>query len=178
METGPPIFNIAYITIHNWKGLCTLFWKWNKKYVLRFTNLFKDENIQTQILDAALKFVPEHGWTKTAIENGIDEMKLPKISAGIISNGPIDLVHHHYEKSNNLLGKINIITSLHSVNEWIEFRVTFVVTKGQIKSEWILKIINFPKYEPKNLKDSALKVFIAFLGLPESSLGLPVGFLI
>ena len=127
----------THITIHNWKGLCTLFWKWNKKYVLRFTNLFKDENIQTQILDAALKFVPEHGWTKTAIENGIDEMKLPKISAGIISNGPIDLVHHHYEKSNNLLGKINIITSLHSVNEWIEFRVTFVVTKGQIKSEWI-----------------------------------------
>ena len=54
--------------------------------------------------------MPEHGWTKTAIENGIDEMKLPKISAGIISNGPIDLVHHHYEKSNNLLGKINIIT--------------------------------------------------------------------
>ena len=49
--------------------------------------------------------MPEHGWTKTAIENGIDEMKLPKISAGIISNGPIDLVHHHYEKSNNLLGK-------------------------------------------------------------------------
>ena len=55
--------------------------------------------------------MPEHGWTKTAIENGIDEMKLPKISAGIISNGPIDLVHHHYEKSNNLLGKINIIIS-------------------------------------------------------------------
>ena len=77
---------------------------------MRFINLFKDENIQTQILDAALKFVPEHGWTKTAIENGIDEMKLPKISAGIISNGPIDLVHHHYEKSNNLLGKINVIT--------------------------------------------------------------------
>ena len=51
--------------------------------------------------------MPEHGWTKTAIENGIEEMKLPKISAGIISNGPIDLVHHHYEKSNNLLGKIN-----------------------------------------------------------------------
>ena len=26
-------------------------------------------------------------------------------------------------------------------------------TKGQIKSEWIYEIINFPKYEPKNLKD-------------------------
>ena len=88
---------------------------------MRFLNLFKDENIQTQILDAALKFVPEHGWTKTAIENGIDEMKLPKISAGIISNGPIDLVHHHYEKSNNLLGKINIITSLYLSNKNLQW---------------------------------------------------------
>ena len=57
--------------------------------------------------------MPEHGWTKTAIENGIDEMKLPKISAGIISNGPIDLVHHHYEKSNNLLGKILLLLCIY-----------------------------------------------------------------
>ena len=75
-------------------------------------NFFKDENIQTHILEAALKFVPEHGWTKTAIENGIDEMKLPKISAGIISNGPIDLVHHHFEKSKfRSLAKLRIISS-------------------------------------------------------------------
>ena len=52
--------------------------------------------------------MPQHGWTKEAIEKGIEEMKLPKISAGIISNGPIDLVHHHYEKSNSLLGMIII----------------------------------------------------------------------
>ena len=26
-------------------------------------------------------------------------------------------------------------------------------TKGQIKSEWIYEIINFPKNDPKNLKD-------------------------
>ena len=26
-------------------------------------------------------------------------------------------------------------------------------SKGQIKSEWIYEIINFPKNEPKNLKD-------------------------
>ena len=28
-----------------------------------------------------------------------------------------------------------------------------VTSKGQIKSEWIYVIINFPKNEPKNLKD-------------------------
>ena len=28
-----------------------------------------------------------------------------------------------------------------------------VYAKGQIKSEWIYEIINFPKNDPKNLKD-------------------------
>ena len=27
------------------------------------------------------------------------------------------------------------------------------ISKGQINSEWIYEIINFPKNEPKNLKD-------------------------
>ena len=27
------------------------------------------------------------------------------------------------------------------------------MNKGQIKSEWIYEIINFPKHDPKNLKD-------------------------
>lgn len=63
----------------------------------------KDEDIQSKILEAALKFVPEHGWSKESIDKGVEEMKLPKISSGIITNGPIDLVHYHYEKSNNLL---------------------------------------------------------------------------
>ena len=44
------------------------------------------------------------GWSKESIDKGVEEMKLPKISSGIITNGPIDLVHYHYEKSNNLLG--------------------------------------------------------------------------
>ena len=62
--------------------------------------------------------MPEHGWTKIAIENGIDEMKLPKISAGIISNGPIDLLSSPSPlTSNNPLGMINIITSLYLSNK-------------------------------------------------------------
>ena len=37
-----------------------------------------------------------------------------------------------------------------------------------LNSEWIYEDINFPKYEPKNLNDFALKDFIASLGLPGS----------
>ena len=32
-------------------------------------------------------------------------------------------------------------------------------SKGQIKSEWIYEIINFPKNDPKNLKDICPKKF-------------------
>ena len=52
------------------------------------------------------------GWSKESIDKGVEEMKLPKISSGIITNGPIDLVHYHYEKSNNLLGMTNIFCLL------------------------------------------------------------------
>ena len=31
--------------------------------------------------------------------------------------------------------------------------ITIQCSKGQIKSEWIYEIINFPKNEPKDLKD-------------------------
>ena len=35
----------------------------------------------------------------------------------------------------------------------IHLRFLSYHTKGQIKSEWINEIINFPKNDPKNLKD-------------------------
>ena len=37
----------------------------------------------------------------------------------------------------------------------ISYYVNFLgrISKGQLKSEWIYEIINFPKYDPKNLKD-------------------------
>ena len=69
----------------------------------------KDENIRGKILNAALDFVPELGWTKEAIEKGVEKAELPKVSSGVISNGPIDLVHHHYEQANLKLGKMNFL---------------------------------------------------------------------
>ena len=43
--------------------------------------------------------------------------------------------------------------------------------KSHLNSEWIYEDINFPKYKSKNLKDFALKVFIASFGLLEASQG-------
>ena len=63
----------------------------------------KDEDVRTKILDHALAHVPDLGFSKEAIEKGVEAAGLPKVSTGIISNGPIDLVHHHYEKSNSHL---------------------------------------------------------------------------
>ena len=61
----------------------------------------KDEDVKGKILDAALVHVPEFGFSKEAIEKGVDAAGLPKVSNGIITNGPIDLVHYLYEKSNS-----------------------------------------------------------------------------
>ena len=36
---------------------------------------------------------------------------------------------------------------------WQPKNKKIVTNKGQIKSEWIYEIINFPKHDPKNLKD-------------------------
>ena len=71
----------------------------------------KDENIRHKILNAALTFVPECGWTKEAIEKGVEKAELPKVSSGIIGNGPIDLVHHLYEQSNLKLGKKSLLVT-------------------------------------------------------------------
>ena len=65
----------------------------------------KDDDIKGKILKNALEFVPEKGWSKEALEKGVEKAELPKVSVGIVTNGPIELVHFHYEQSNNLLGK-------------------------------------------------------------------------
>ena len=36
---------------------------------------------------------------------------------------------------------------------YIKYVVITANTKGQIKSEWIYDVINFPNYQRKNLKD-------------------------
>ena len=45
-----------------------------------------------------------------------------------------------------------VIIWVHKKEVWTSsYQLLF--TKGQIKSEWISEIINFPKNNPKNLKD-------------------------
>ena len=59
----------------------------------------EDDLFKIKILISALSFVPDHGWSKEAITKGVEAVGLPKVSSGIVQ--PIDLIHFHYEKSNN-----------------------------------------------------------------------------
>jgi ubiquinone biosynthesis protein COQ9 len=51
-------------------------------------------------LDAALKRVPECGWTLQALQEGAESLGYPPSTHALgAPNGPIDLVHHFVQKS-------------------------------------------------------------------------------
>ena len=41
-------------------------------------------------------------------------------------------------------------------NKYAKYVLYYIAIKGQIKSEWIYEIINFPKIDPKDLNDFCL----------------------
>ena len=55
--------------------------------------------------------------------------------------------NYNFTTNKNHAIPFHILDQRYQVNIW---RVTL---KGQIKSEWIYEIVNFPKNDPKNLKD-------------------------
>lgn len=65
----------------------------------------EDDSFKVKILDAAMTFVPVHGWSKESLKNGAESVGYPAVSAGIFSNAPIDLIHHHYARSNILIAQ-------------------------------------------------------------------------
>eukprot|EP00924_Labyrinthula_sp_SR-Ha-C_P011006 maker-scaffold_33-snap-gene-2.8-mRNA-1 protein AED:0.00 eAED:0.00 QI:75/1/1/1/1/1/2/484/318 len=74
--------------------------------------------LKPKILDASLGFVTKHGWSKIALASGAEAMQLPHVSFGLFHKGPVELVHHHMEKSNTLL--IQQIKS--SGNKYISYK--------------------------------------------------------
>ena len=66
----------------------------------------EDERIQESILSASLQFVPAYGWTKQAVEAGAESLGHPMITAGVIRDPSISLIHHHYQISNETLVKL------------------------------------------------------------------------
>eukprot|EP00924_Labyrinthula_sp_SR-Ha-C_P006903 maker-scaffold_8-snap-gene-4.5-mRNA-1 protein AED:0.04 eAED:0.04 QI:0/0.5/0.33/1/1/1/3/491/301 len=74
--------------------------------------------LKPKILDASLGFVTKHGWSKIALASGAEAIQLPHVSSGLFHKGPVELVHHHMEKSNTLL--IQQIKS--SGNKYISYK--------------------------------------------------------
>ncbi|XP_077371643.1 ubiquinone biosynthesis protein COQ9, mitochondrial isoform X2 [Festucalex cinctus] len=62
-----------------------------------------EEQLQAQILNAALEFVPQHGWTMEAIAAGAETLDLSSASTGMFDNGAGDLVLHFIAQCNSQL---------------------------------------------------------------------------
>nr|XP_061813079.1 ubiquinone biosynthesis protein COQ9-B, mitochondrial-like [Nerophis lumbriciformis] len=59
-----------------------------------------EEQLQAQVLNAALEFVPQHGWTMEAIAAGAETLGLSTASTGMFQNGAGDLVLYFITQCN------------------------------------------------------------------------------
>uniref|UniRef100_A0A3Q2QZT9 Ubiquinone biosynthesis protein n=1 Tax=Fundulus heteroclitus TaxID=8078 RepID=A0A3Q2QZT9_FUNHE len=65
-----------------------------------------EEQLQAQILAAALEFVPLYGWSMEAIAAGAESLGLSSASTGMFPNGSGDLVLHFISQCNSKLTEI------------------------------------------------------------------------
>lgn len=59
-----------------------------------------DHSIKEEVLDNALKYVPDHGWTRKALAMSANELGYPSVAEGMVQRGGADLVLH-FVKANN-----------------------------------------------------------------------------
>ena len=64
-----------------------------------------EDDMKRQILDSALEFVPEHGWTDLALQKGAEAQGLSSAIDGLFPRGPGDLVLHFIEECNGKLAE-------------------------------------------------------------------------
>eukprot|EP00943_MAST-04B_sp_MAST-4B-sp1_P004431 g4431.t1 len=60
-----------------------------------------DEALKLNILNNALQYVPQFGWTVEALAAGAEEAGLPPVAHGVIERGPVELVEHFSTVSTN-----------------------------------------------------------------------------
>jgi len=63
----------------------------------------REEQIKTEILDAALEEVAEHGWSRAAVAAAAVKLGHPSVVSGLVSRGGVDLVLHHINTCNQAL---------------------------------------------------------------------------
>ncbi|XP_065652197.1 ubiquinone biosynthesis protein COQ9-B, mitochondrial [Hydra vulgaris] len=93
-------------------------------------NIFSDDDINAQILNVALQYVPKYGWTVTNIDEAVKELDLSVSAAGIFKRGGTDLVLHFIEECNSSLSmqlasiaKNRSVDNKMSQAEFIEFAI-------------------------------------------------------
>ncbi|XP_046752982.1 ubiquinone biosynthesis protein COQ9, mitochondrial [Diprion similis] len=64
-----------------------------------------ENSIRSKILNAAIDFVPDLGWSKQAISAGAESVGYPGVIHGMFPNGGADLVQHFYSKCNKDLAE-------------------------------------------------------------------------
>ena len=64
-----------------------------------------EDELKKQILDTALSYVPEHGWSHQALKCGAEAEGLSSAVEGLFPNGPGDLVLHFIEDCNSRLAE-------------------------------------------------------------------------
>lgn len=62
-----------------------------------------DEHLKDKILLASLKHVPQMGWNRQAVNEGVQDLGYPPVSSGIIDNHPLELILFHMRLSNEQL---------------------------------------------------------------------------
>jgi len=63
----------------------------------------REEEIKLELLDAALKQVMRHGWSKEAVRAAAEELGRPSVVAGLVKGGGAELVFHHVAVCNKQL---------------------------------------------------------------------------
>jgi len=63
----------------------------------------RESSIKIQILDASLKYVKIHGWSKLSLSSGAEDLGYISIVSGLFERGGDELVLHHIKTSNKNL---------------------------------------------------------------------------
>lgn len=75
----------------------------NKRNSSEEKNDEKIQEIRSKIMNAALPFVSNYGWSREAISKGAETIGYPGIVHGMFPNGGIELIHYFYSQCNQQL---------------------------------------------------------------------------
>ena len=97
----------------------------------------KIDQIRSNILNAALPFVIEHGWSRDSIVKGAESIGYPGVVHGMFPNGAIELINHFYMQSNQQLIRQLKDTENISANKSEDEIVAFVTQALKLRLQLI-----------------------------------------